>query len=144
MRKTILSLFLGLIVCNAWCGDSRKPTPSEVSQQFVGTYAELDDPKYPQFTVVVVKGVLSVVDRTGKKKRIGQVTLTDDGLVFVEADRDRNTFRLSYEPKENKYYLEYLGEAKKNRPLPSKATFKKEYIKIAPSSTDQKGEGKKK
>ncbi len=136
MKQAFAVFALSMLVSGARGAEPEEPDPKTVCLPLVGTYAKPDDPKDPEFTVAFADGKFSIVDARGDKKL--EVTPTAEGLLVVEADRDRNAHRLWYDAKRKEYWLGHLGKVRDDRPLPKEPGFRMRLIKIEPSPVKKK------
>ena len=139
MKQAYCGLVLSLLVLRVGSAEPETPDPKTACLQLVGTYAEPDDLKDPEFTVAFAAGKFSLVDARGRKKF--EVTPTGEGLLVVETDRDRNAHRLWYDAKRKEYWFGHLGKVRKDRPLPKEPGFRKRLIKIGPPPVKGKKAG---
>ena len=80
-----------------------------VCTNLTGTYAEVERPETALLTVTFTNGSFLVTDPTAKKN-IVNVIPTEQGLVFVEDQKDRNRFRLSRISGTDEYMVEDQGK----------------------------------
>jgi len=106
MKPAFAALALSMLVLRAGGAEPETPDPKTVCLELVGTFAEAGDPrapKQPSLAVAFAAEKFTLVDCRGKMKT-EQAIPTKEGLVFVEANRDRNVYRLSCDTKHKEYY----------------------------------------
>ena len=109
--------------------------PTNTCMKLVGTYADPQRPEKLEMTVVFTNGQFVVTDLEGHKETV-TATPTEHGLVFVEDPRDRNVFRISPSTKPGVFLFEHLGKHRVGTPLPERADWAKEMIRVPPGQND--------